>query len=202
MFSGIIEATGVVKSLREDLGVLRVEIEKPIEFNDLRSGDSICVDGVCLTVESFSDGLMRYAIGPETLRVTGWTLGNLQNRRVNLERSLKLGDRIHGHIVTGHVDTVGEIARSETAGEALLLTVHFPAEFGKFIWRKGSITVNGVSLTINSATASEFELCLIPETLKRTNLAHLRQGDRVNLEMDSYARGLVHLAERQREAWA
>ena len=203
MFSGIIEAIGTVRSVRQDQGVIRIEIEKPLHFNDLSIGDSLAVDGICLTVEAHSGGLIQCAIGPETLKVTGWSLASLEKRCFNLERSLQLGERVHGHIVTGHVDVTGTVsaARREGGpwGEALYLTIEFPKEFAKYIWRKGSITINGVSLTVNQTSNTNdvgtFDVCLIPETLKRTNLSHLEVGAKVNLEMDSYARGLVHLHE-------
>lgn len=192
MFSGIIEALAPIANLREERGVIRIDIKKPSEFNDLKVGDSLSTDGVCLTVEALENGLIRCAVGPETLNVTGWNLRNLEGRSVNLERSMKLGDRIHGHFVTGHVDVMGTVLSSERQGEILILKVEFPKEFGKYIWRKGSICVNGVSLTINEATATQFAVCLIPETVKRTNLADLEPKDCVNLEMDAFARAFVH----------
>lgn len=197
MFSGIVEAIGTVRSVRQDQGVVRIDIEKPLHFNDLSIGDSISVDGVCLTVEALSGGLIQCAIGPETLKITGWTLESLKKRCFNLERSLQLGERIHGHLVTGHVDASGVVKNTKREGgpwgEALYMIIEFPSDYAKFIWKKGSITINGVSLTVNQAGQTNFEVCLIPETLKRTNLAHLSVGDIVNLEMDSYARGMVHL---------
>ena len=100
--------------------------------------------------------------------------------------------RSHGHIVTGHVDVSGEVISTARSGDTLILQMRFPKDFSKYIWRKGSICVNGVSLTVNEAAFENFDVCLIPETLKRTNLGDLESGDRVNLEMDAFARAFVH----------
>lgn len=199
MFSGIIEANAPIQRVEEYLGVIRIYVEKPSEFNDLNVKDSLATDGVCLTVEALEEGLIQCAIGPETLNVTGWTASSLKNRRVNLERSLRYGDRVHGHFVTGHVDTQGTIRAKENQGEATFVRCEFTKEYAKYIWRKGSITINGVSLTVNKVEGNLFEVCLIPETLQRTNLKSLQVGDAVNLEVDSFARGLVHV-QSQSEA--
>lgn len=194
MFSGIIETTSTITAA-EEAGVLtRIQIERPKGFTDLRTGDSICTDGVCLTLEEFDSQKMTFALGPETLKITGWDTSGVLKRVVNLERSLRLEDRIHGHLVTGHVDTTGSLKEITRSGDTQFMRIEFAREFAPFIWAKGSVAINGVSLTINQATVNDFTVGLIPETLKRTNLGGLQVGGKVNLEIDNMARGLVNWA--------
>lgn len=199
MFSGIVETTGVIKDAFQRDGVLVCEVSRPSEFDDLKIGDSIAVDGVCLTLEQFSSESLLFALGPETLRVTHWSMENLVGKTVNLERSLRLNDRIHGHLVTGHVDGLGVIRALEPMGETLKLTIGTPSHLQVFIWSKGSVAINGVSLTVNACSPDEFQVGLIPETLKRTNLGLLTKNSCVNLEIDNMARGLVHVLNLQKE---
>lgn len=199
MFAGIVETKSHVTSCDERPGVLTIAIARPRDFEDLSIGDSIAVDGVCLTLERFTLPALYFALGPETLRVTGWQPSSVLGRVVNLERSLKLNDRIHGHLVTGHVDGRGKILARTDRGETVQLKIGFPPDLRSFIWTKGSIAVNGVSLTLNEVGPDYFEVGLIPETLKRTNLNELKEGDGVNLEIDNMARGLVHFAKIEKE---
>ncbi|MGZ6479983.1 MAG: riboflavin synthase [Bdellovibrionales bacterium] len=200
MFSGIVETTAAISAAEPHADLLRIDIERPKSFDDLHPGDSVCVDGVCLTVEYFDLEIMRFALGLETLKVTGWTSSSVVNRVVNLERSLRLEDRIHGHLVTGHVDTIGVIQDLKRSEGSLTLTIGFSEIFSPFIWTKGSVAINGVSLTVNHATETALTVGLIPETLKRTNLDKLALNDTVNIEIDNMARGLVNWARRQRES--
>lgn len=195
MFSGIVETQSSVAAVRKGPETLSIDIKKPNNFNDLNIGDSIAVDGVCLTLEAATADVMTFTLGPETIRVTGWTFERVQNRAVNLERSLRLQDRIHGHLVTGHVDATAEVRDSKWEGETLRLEIQIPAALKPFVWPKGSVAVNGVSLTVNGVANEAFTVGLIPETLKRTNLKTLKAGDRVNLEADNMARGLFHFAK-------
>jgi riboflavin synthase len=197
MFSGIVETTAKIIEARAEQELLRITIERPKSFEDLHRGDSICVDGVCLTIEEFDSQKLLFALGPETLKVTGWTQQSVLNRAVNLERSLRLQDRIHGHLVTGHVDTTGVISELERLSDSLTLKVEYARDFAPFIWAKGSAAINGVSLTLNQTSPTWFTVGLIPETLKRTNLGVVKRGDRVNLEIDNMARGLVNWARLQ-----
>lgn len=199
MFSGIIETTGTVVSTQRAGELVRIHIERPKSFEDIAIGDSIACNGVCLTVEEFDPQSMRFALGPETLKVTGWSAQSVQGKVMNLERSLRLEDRIHGHLVTGHVDTLGKVAKAEPQAQSLQLTIEFGQEFAPFIWAKGSVAIAGVSLTINQVKGHTFTVGLIPETLKRTNLGALKAGEQVNLEMDNMARGLVNWARLQQE---
>lgn len=195
MFSGIVESRNVIRAVQARPGLLTITVEKPSFFDDLRLGDSIAVDGVCLTLEAFDPNSMTFSLGPETLRVTGWTADSVLNRVVNLERSLRLNDRIHGHLVTGHVDFGTRVVQAEKQGETLMLAIAIPTDYRPYFWAKGSVAINGVSLTLNQVTPDYFTVGLIPETLKRTNLAELRAGDRVNLEIDNMARAFVRQME-------
>lgn len=195
MFSGIIETQSRVLSTKTEEGLVRIEVERPPEFNDIRIGDSIASNGVCLTVEKFDDKKMTFALGAETLKITGWTADSLKDQSLNLERSLRFGDRMHGHMVSGHVDAVGEVANVEDLGGSVNIDILAPETIKSFVWKKGSWAVNGVSLTVNEVDGQKVSVCLIPETLNRTNLGKLKKGARVNLEVDMMARGLVQFLE-------
>jgi riboflavin synthase len=200
MFSGIVEAQGRVLAVRsaKGRGLVVIDVEKPSEFNDLRIGDSVCNNGVCLTVEHFDDQLMTFSLGAETLRITGWTPENLMGASLNLERSLRMGDRIHGHMVSGHVDGTGVVTRVQDAGGSVFIDIEAPTELLHYVWKKGSWAINGVSLTINAVEGQVVGVCLIPETLRRTNLGQAKPGDRMNLEIDMMARGLVSFLENEK----
>lgn len=190
----------ILFSQQGDASLIRIKVKKPIEFNDLKSGDSIATDGVCLTVEAFDNETMTFALAAETLRVLSWSPDEPQKlvgKKVNLERSLRFGDRIHGHLVTGHVDSLGIVTKSEGVGENLSLDIQVADSVLPFLWNKGSITLNGVSLTINQLRHSVVSVGLIPETLKRTNLGDLKIGDRVNVEPDYMAKALCRMMETQ-----
>jgi len=194
MFSGIIEATARVKRVEKAPGILRIFVEKPSYFNDIKTGDSIAVNGVCLTVEDIQNESLSFALAAETLQVLGLNSGEAEtfmHRPLNLERSLRFGDRIHGHLVTGHVDSLGEIVSRQQEGESLLLQVAVKDNLRPYFWNKGSVALNGVSLTVNKVEGSVLSLCLIPETQKRTNLGDVKIGDNVTVEIDMMARALT-----------
>lgn len=193
MFSGIVEATGQILEAQKRPGVIQIKIKKPNDFNDIKEGDSIAVNGICLTVEAFDDESMQFALAAETLQVTGWKAENLKGQEVNLERSLRFGDRLHGSIMTGHVDTVGHIAKVIEEGESWFMWVEIPEDYMKFMWKKSSVILNGVSLTINEVEANKLQVCLIPETLQRTNLKQLKNSDPINVEVDFLNRSVAHL---------
>jgi riboflavin synthase len=176
MFTGIVQAVGRIVRLSP----LEVECAS-LGLSDMRVGDSICVQGVCLTVIAMTPRGFTADVSEETLRVTA---GLDRPGEVNLEKSLALGDGIGGHLVTGHVDAVGEVLR--IAGG--LLRIRVPPELARFVARKGSICVDGVSLTVNQVDGDSFETNLIPHTLKITTLSRLAAGARVNLEVDLIAR--------------
>lgn len=195
MFSGIVEAQVPVLRVEKNQDVLRIFLARPSHFNDLKIGDSIAVDGVCLTLEHFEDTQMVFALAAETLQVTGWEATLQVGRMMNLERSLQWGDRVHGHLVTGHVDAQASVCKMHDLGESRLLEVELPNHLRSMVWAKGSVAINGVSLTINRVVNGVVELCLIPETLKKTNLSQLQTGSPVLVEIDNLARGLAHLVQ-------
>lgn len=195
MFSGIVESVMPILSSQELANAFRINIQKPSEFNDIKVGDSIACDGVCLTVEGFNDQQMTFALAAETIRVLRWNPLTWSGKKVNLERSLRFGDRIHGHLVTGHVDSLGEVVRANLDGESFFLDVKVQDSILPYVWTKGSITLNGVSLTVNDIVGNVVSVCLIPETQKRTNLGALRTQDLVNVEPDYMARAVQRAME-------
>ena len=188
MFSGIVEATGKVLSVEKRENVVQVQLSKPTDFNDLKIGDSISCNGVCLTVEKFSENTIQFSLANETLTVLKIEADKLLGQTWNLERSLRFGDRVHGHLVTGHVEFLGEVVRSEAVGESWFLDVKVPAQAKQFIWKKGSVALHGVSLTVNEFSNKIISVCLIPETVKRTNLGELKLGQMINVETDYLAK--------------
>lgn len=191
MFTGIIESTQIITEVTEKDQSLTIHINKPDFFNDIKVGDSIAVDGVCLTLESFGNEMI-FTLGLETLKILNWKKETLLNKTVNLERSLRFGDRIHGHLVSGHVDGTTKLIKRQDSGDCLLLDFQMPSNFEIYFWKKGSITVNGVSLTINEITAKAFSVCLIPETIKKTNLEKLAVNEIVSFECDCFMKGFLN----------
>ena len=199
MFSGIVEAVMPITSSQELVNAYRIQIKKPSEFNDIKLGDSIACDGVCLTVEAFDENQMTFALAAETIKVLKWNPTDWLGKRINLERSLRFGDRIHGHLVTGHVDSLGKVTRAELDGESFFLDVEVASTILPYVWKKGSITLNGVSLTVNELHNSTVSVCLIPETLKRTNLGDIKVGGTINVEPDYMARAIQRSLEVRKD---
>jgi len=190
MFTGIVQAVGTIEALTplqgEMRGGVRLAVEAGgLELSDVRIGDSICVQGACLTVVAIEGERLSFDVSRETLDCT---TGLERPGKVNLETSLGLGDKLGGHLVTGHVDGVGEVLAFEPAGESVLLRLRAPAGLAKYVARKGSVCVDGVSLTVNRAEGDVFEINLIPHTLAVTTLSRLAPGAKVNLEVDLIAR--------------
>jgi len=192
MFTGLVELKGnLAQRVRRGPGY-RLSIAGAL--GPLTLGESISVSGACLTVVAWDDRSFEADVSLETASRT--TLGALPvGSAVNLERALKVGDRLGGHLVSGHVDAVGELLRITPAGEAQRLTVGFPRELARFIAAKGSITLDGVSLTVNAVTDSALEVMIIPHTLAVTTLGELRIGAPINLEVDTLARYAVRFLE-------
>jgi len=194
MFTGIIAAVGKISRVESARGGLRLAIDAgELDLRDLNVGDSVAVNGTCLTVVKQGKKSFGVDVSRETLRCTA---GLDKPGEVNLEKALRLSDRLDGHLVLGHVDGVGKVVRFEAVGENRLLRVRVPADLARYIARKGSIAVHGVSLTVNAARGAVFEVNLIPHTLAATTLKDLRTGDRVNLEVDPLARYAERLLRR------
>jgi riboflavin synthase len=186
MFTGIIQAVGRVADVNPagQSAVLTIE-SGGLDLGDVNVGDSIACDGVCLTVTALLERGFTMDVSQETLRVTaGFSRGMV----INLEKSLRLAERLGGHLVSGHVDGIGEVAAVNPVDGNRELRVRFPAALSRYLARKGSVTVNGVSLTVNAVDGGEFSVNLIPHTVTVTNLGQLKRGDRVNLEVDLVAR--------------
>src|SRR5713226_2017475 len=192
MFTGIIEEMGVVKAVGKTLQGSSVTILAKTVLEGLKIGDSVTVNGVCLTVVGRNDTEMKADISPETMKVT--TLGSLKaGDPVNLERAVRLGDRLGGHLVTGHVDGIGVIRSCVQDGDALQITIEAPRDVLRHCVSKGSITVDGISLTINHITDRWFHVTFIPHTAKVTTLGIKQIGAAVNLETDLIGRYVERL---------
>ncbi len=189
MFTGLVSGVGEVARVRTRQGLRELAIRSPFPPEDLLPGASIAVQGVCLTLiaQGSADGLFRAEVGPETLRRT--TLGRLQaGDRVHLERALRANDRLGGHIVQGHVDGVGRVRRRGKMGGEWVLEIAIPARMGRYLVEKGSICVDGVSLTVGRKGAGWFRVHIIPATASATSLADYRIGRPVNIEVDLMAK--------------
>jgi riboflavin synthase len=183
MFTGIIEEMGSVKALRREGGTARLTISASTVLGSTALGDSICVNGVCLTVVDIGKSEFSADVANETLKVTD--LGELQGgQKVNLERALQLSARIGGHLVTGHVDAVGRIREKRQEGNSWRVFIEAPETALRYIIRKGSVAVDGISLTVADVDISGFSVAMIPHTAKLTTLGFKSAGDSVNLETD------------------
>jgi riboflavin synthase len=195
MFTGLVSDMGAVERLLPRQGGARLALRpRLLSVDELVLGESVACSGVCLTVVERGGGLVSFDAVPETLSRTtvgDWRPGSL----VNLERALALGDRLGGHLVQGHVDAVGEVLSRAAEGQGARLSISLPASIAPLVAEKGSITVDGVSLTVATAGRDRFEVALIPETLARTTLGEARPGTRVNLEADVVARHVARLHE-------
>ena len=197
MFSGIVEEVGVILAIDPLEGGRRLRIGAKGVLGDLKAGDSIAVDGVCQTVvECDADGFLVEAIGTTLSRTTFATMA--EGDAVNLERSLAFGERVGGHLVQGHVDAVGDVVAVVRHGEHVLLDVRMPPVVAEVTVLHGSISINGVSLTVNALPEPDVaQVALIPYTWEHTNLAGLQPGDGVNLEGDMLGRFVAHLMKRE-----
>ena len=194
MFTGLVEATGRVCAVDARDGDARLTIESDgVDFSKLAEGASIAVSGVCLTALDITDSGFSADVSRETLAVT--TLGSTTTGdAVNLERSLALGDPLGGHLVTGHVDCTGRIAEIESDARSTRMRIALPGDYARYIARKGSVAVDGISLTVNGVRERDFDVNVIPHTLSVTTLNGGKVGTRVNIEVDLIARYLERLA--------
>jgi len=196
MFSGIVEGTGTVRELRDQRGGKRMTVLAPWRPGGLKKSESVCVSGACLTAVAIRGRLFTVEMVPETLRRT--TLGGLsRGARVNLERSLKASDRLGGHVVSGHVDGVAIVRAVKPEGQGVRMTVEPPGDLMKHIVEKGSVSVEGVSLTVAGAAARTFDVALIPYTLVHTTLGKLKAGDAANIETDILAKYVEKLVKEE-----
>lgn len=193
MFTGIITDVGEVIGL-EQQGDLRVRVKTSYETNGIDLGASVCCSGVCLTVVEKKAGLLGFDVSGETLSRTnlgGWAEGS----KINMERSLRVGDELGGHIITGHIDGVGEIISIVEDGGSKVFKFSYPDGLAKFIAEKGSVAINGTSLTVNGVADDGFDVNLVPHTQEMTIFGHASVGDKVNVEIDVLARYLDRMQQ-------
>ena len=198
MFTGIVQAVGRIARIEPLQQGSRLDVEAGgLDLADVAAGDSICVSGVCLTVVALTPAGFSADVSRETLNCT---VGLSAPGRVNLEKALRLADRLGGHLLTGHVDGVGDVVALEPAGESVTLRVRVPRELARYIARKGSVGVDGVSLTVNRVDGGQFDVNLIPHTLAVTTFARLSAGAPVNIEVDLIARYVERMLGEAGEA--
>jgi riboflavin synthase len=199
MFTGIIEGIGVIKKLTRAGKGMRLCIEAGFSLEETRIGDSIAVNGACLTVVSMRRAAFEVDVAPETLSKT-----TLQDARigdsVNLERALRLSDRIDGHLVSGHIDGIGTIASKHSLANAILIDINVPEALGKYIIKKGSVAVDGISLTVNQCDITSFEVSIIPHTAEITTIGKKKIGDQVNIETDIIGKYVERFTEHDASA--
>ena len=199
MFTGLVEGIGRIRDARFSGGDMNISIMPLFDMSDCRIGDSVAVNGACLTVTRMDDGLlMMYASGETTSRTTLGTLR--QGSEVNLERALRFSDRLGGHIVSGHVDGIGKITEKKQVKQSWLIGVTIDENLSRYTIEKGSITIDGISLTINVCQKGYFEVNIIPETGSSTTLLKKKVGDLVNIETDLIAKYIEKLFFKERAA--
>ena len=199
MFTGIVEEMGVVQSVDRTLAGTRLTILASRILDDLPIGASVSVNGACLTVVNHSNQNFSTEVSPETLSVT--TLGDLAvGTPVNLERAMRVNQRLGGHLVAGHVDAVGNVRSRQQDGNAIVLTIEAPKDILRYCVQKGSIAIDGISMTINNVTDRTFSLSVIPHTAKETTLGLKQPGDGVNLEADLIGKYVERLLQERGQA--
>lgn len=199
MFTGIVEGKGKVLKVEFQGEARKLFLKIPSHLTEIRLGDSINIDGVCLTVSDIKGDVIELDLSPETIGRT--TLGNLkEGDQVNLERALRITDRLGGHIVTGHIDGVGDIVEKKWYERFLNLKIRVPESLSNYIVNKGSIAVDGISLTVNEIQGSEIQLAVIPFTIEKTTLGDKKVGDKVNLETDVLAKYVEKLICKERQS--
>ena len=192
MFTGIIEDIGTLTALTPAGEVVKLQVQTALDLSDTKLGDSIAINGVCLTVTELAGSLVAFDVGPESLAVTA--LGRLAvGDRVHMERALRLSDRLGGHLVQGHVDGVGTLAARTQSGDTLQLTIACPPQILALSIQKGSIALDGVSLTINALDDETLSVWLIPHTLEQTVLGERKVGDPINIESDLIGKYVARL---------
>ena len=195
MFTGIIEKTGKISKIEDRKGKVYFTISSKNFLKGVKIGDSISCDGTCLTVVKKEKDNFTVELMPETLKLTRFK-NSSKGDLINLELAMRIGQRLDGHFVMGHVDGIGKIKKVVIEGEYISLIIKVPCRIMKYLAYKGSVSVNGVSLTISGADHDWFKVCLITHTLKATNLSELKAGDMVNIEVDMIARYLEKLLKK------
>lgn len=195
MFTGIIQATGKIISLQHKAGDARISIHTgSLDLSDTKAGDSIAVNGVCLTAVSLTNNSFEADVSAESLART--SLGQLNSDSVvNLELAMLPDTRFGGHIVSGHVDGLGKVLAIRPSGESIILRLQLPDDLACYIAQKGSVTIDGVSLTVNTVQNNEFEVNIVPHTQQQTIISHYKQGSHVNIEVDIIARYLERMLQ-------
>ncbi|MCX7991310.1 MAG: riboflavin synthase [Proteobacteria bacterium] len=199
MFTGLIEELGIVKSISARSSGRLFEIECQKVLNNTKIGDSIAVNGICLTVTEIKERSYKVDVSKETLDISTakhFKVGD----RVNLERALSFSDRLGGHIVTGHIDTVGKIVETRKEGDFYIFKISYDKSFDKYVIYKGSIAINGISLTINEKFTGMIRLNIIPHTFNVTNLRYLKRGDLVNIEFDIVGKYIENFIKESKDS--
>jgi riboflavin synthase len=196
MFTGIIEGLGKVTSASRSTRGMRLSVEAPFSLENSRVGDSIAVNGACLTAVTLRDRHFSVDVSPETLSIS--TTGSLKpGDRVNLERALRLSDRLDGHLVSGHIDGIATIAKKQKDGNALIIAFAAPGRLTGGMIAKGSVAIDGISLTINGLTEDTFSVAIIPHTAGLSTLGAKKTGDRVNIETDMVGKYVYRFLEKR-----
>ena len=194
MFTGLIETVGRVRSCERRGAAAVLTVASSLPLPEIAIGDSVAVNGACLTVTAKHAGALTFDVSPESL--TSTTIGSLRSgHNVNLERALRLGDRMGGHIVTGHIDCIGKLAKSSESAGNRILEFSLPADQTRYLVTKGSVAINGISLTVNTVSSGGFSVNIIPLTQTSTTLTALKIGDDVNIETDIIGKYVERLAQ-------
>ncbi len=195
MFTGIVSEIGEVLSQKKLGDNLNLSVSRPSNWDDLKEGDSIAVNGTCLTITELSDQAMNFTLIPETLAKT--TFEGAKLKRVNLERAMRASDRLDGHFVLAHIDETGKVLTASGTNDDVKLGIAFSKDNQRLVIDKGSITINGVALTITKAEDAKLEVALIPYTLLHTTLSDLKPGDLVNLEFDALGKYVINALKQE-----
>lgn len=183
MFTGIIEGLGSIKEIQSSARGSQVTVEADFVLEQTKIGDSIAVSGACLTVVVLDGKRFKVDVSPETLEKTTFSKARIGDR-VNIERALRLSDRLDGHLVSGHIDGMGVLSHRKNTGNAIIITIGVPEDLSRYMIKKGSVAVDGISLTINACSQERFDISIIPHTAKLTTIGFKKIGDRVNIETD------------------
>jgi riboflavin synthase len=198
MFTGLVEGIGEITAITREAEGLRLSLTAPFNLTEVKPGDSIAVSGPCLTVVELTARTFTVEVSPETVRRTSLAAKRVGDR-VNIERALRVGDRLGGHIVSGHIDCVGQLVKKMVGPQHLQCVIRLTDNWSRYVIEKGSIALDGVSLTVNSCTGDEFSVNIIPFTARHTTLIEVRPGDRLNVETDIIGKYVEKLLSPQRQ---